>query len=52
MFIILEENEPLPEGYKLIPYHFVYDAKFGGRKKSRLVAGGHRAPDVPENEIY
>ena len=21
-------------------------------KKARLVAGGHRAPEVPENEIY
>ena len=52
VFIILEENEPLPKGYKLIPYHYVFDAKFDGRKKSRLVAGGHRAPDVPENEIY
>ena len=52
VFIILEDNEPLPEGYKQIPYHFVFDAKFDGRKKARLVAGGHRAPEVPENEIY
>ena len=52
VFIILEDDEPLPEGYKLIPYHFVFDAKFDGRRKARLVAGGHRAPDVPENEIY
>ena len=51
-FIILEEHEPLPEGYKQIPYHFVFDAKYDGRKKSRLVAGGHKAPEVPENEIY
>ena len=52
VFIILEDDEPLPEGYKLIPYHFVFDAKFDGRRKACLVAGGHMAPDVPENEIY
>ena len=52
VFIILEDVEPFPEGYKQIPYHFVFDAKFDGRKKARLVAGGHRAPEVPENEIY
>lgn len=51
-FIILEENESLPKGYKLIPYQYVFDAKFDGRKKSRIVPGGHRAPDVPENAIY
>ena len=51
-FIILEEHELLPEGYKPIPYHFVFDAKYDGRKKSRLVAGDHKAPEVPENEIY
>ena len=51
-FIVLEEHEPLPDGYKEIPYHFVFDAKFDGRKKSRLVAGGHKAPEVPENDIY
>ena len=30
-FIILEEDELLPEGYQKIPYHYVFDAKFDGR---------------------
>ena len=29
-------------GYKRIPYHFVFDVKFDGRHKARLVARGHR----------
>ena len=45
-FIILEEDELIPEGYQKIPYHYVFDAKFDGRKKGRLVVGGHKAPDV------
>ena len=51
-FTILEDDEPLPDGYERIPYHFVFDAKFDGRKKGRLVAGGHKAPSVPENKTY
>ena len=50
--LFLEDHQPLPEGYEQIPYHFVFDAKFDGRKKGRLVAGGHKAPFVPENETY
>ena len=50
VFMILENDEPLPEGYKLIPYRFVFDAKFNGRRKAWLVAGRHMAPDVPENK--
>ena len=51
-FCILEEGEELPEGYIKIPYHFVFDVKFDLRHKARLVAGGHRTPDVPAEEIY
>ena len=51
-FIILEDHEKIPEGYKQIPYHMIFDAKFDGRRKARLVAGGHRAPEVPKEEIY
>ena len=51
-FIVLENHEPLPAGYQKIPYHMIFDAKFDGRKKTRLVAGGHRAPEVPQNDIY
>ena len=51
-FIILEENESLSNGYQQIPYHIIFDAKFDEKKKARLVAGGHRAPEVLQNDIY
>ena len=40
-FKVIQDDEPVPPGYKWIPYHCVYDAKFDGRRKCRLVAGGH-----------
>ena len=52
IFIILEKNEHIPEGYKQIPYPMIFDVKFDGRRKARLVAGGHRAPEVPREDIY
>ena len=51
-FIILEENEHISEVYKQIPYHMIFDVKFDGRRKARLVVGGHRGPEVPREEIY
>ena len=42
---------PIPEGYKKIPCHMVYDVKHDGRHKSRLVAGGHRT-DTPIESTY
>ena len=30
-----------PPGYKQIPCHMIFDVKFDGRHKARLVAGGH-----------
>jgi hypothetical protein len=50
-FRVLEEDEPMPAGYKRIPYHCIYDVKFDGRRKCRLVAGGHRT-DPPKEDIY
>jgi Reverse transcriptase (RNA-dependent DNA polymerase) len=50
-FRVLEENEPIPPGYKRIPYHCVFDVKFDGRRKCRLVAGGHRT-DPPKEDIF
>ena len=41
-FRVLKDDEKLPTGYKCIPYHCIYDVKFDGRRKCRLVAGGHR----------
>jgi hypothetical protein len=45
----LENHEHMPPGYKRIPYHCIYDVKFDGRRKCRLVAGGH---DGPQRKIY
>jgi hypothetical protein len=50
-FRVLENHEPMPTGYKRIPYHCIYDVKFDGRRKCRLVAGGHRT-DPPKEDIY
>ena len=49
-FRVLEDNEPIPPGYKMIPYHCVYHVKFDGRIKCRLVAGGHRT-EPPKEDI-
>ena len=51
-FRVLEKGEPIPPGYIRIPYHMIFDVKFDGRHKCRLVAGGHRTPDVPAEEVY
>ena len=51
-FRVLAEGEELPEGYTRIPYHIVFDVKFDGRRKARLVAGGHRTPSVSHEEVY
>ena len=51
IFRVLEDNEPLPPGYKLIPYHCIYDVKFDGRRKCRLVAGGHMT-ETPKEDIF
>ena len=51
-FRVLDEGEEIPEGYVKIPYHLIFDCKFDGRRKCRLVAGGHRTPDVPHEETY
>ena len=50
-FRVLENDEAMPPGYKRIPYHCIYDVKFDGRRKCRLVAGGHRT-DPPKEDIY
>ena len=49
---MLEKGERVPDGYVQIPYHLIFDVKFDGRRKCRLVAGGHRTPDVPPEEVY
>jgi hypothetical protein len=50
-FESLGVGAPIPEGYKKIPCHFVYDLKHTGKCKGRLVAVGHRT-DTPTDLIY
>jgi hypothetical protein len=50
-FCILEAGEFLPDTYKKIPYHMVFDVKFDLRRKARLVAGGNWT-DPPKEDIY
>jgi hypothetical protein len=50
-FIVLEEHQNIPSGYKRIPYHCLYDIKYDGRRKCRLVAGGHMT-DPPNEDIF
>src|SRR6476660_4530097 len=50
-FRVLKDKEPIPDGYKCIPYHCIYDVKFDGRRKCRLVAGGHMT-ETPKEDIF
>ena len=51
-FKVIPDGVPTPKGYKRIPYHMVFAAKFDQRKKSRLVAGGHRSPMVHSEDAH
>ena len=44
-------NAPVPEGYKKIRVHLIYDVKHDGRHRARLVADGHLT-DVPIDSVY
>ena len=51
-FRLLESDEHLPVGSKLIPYHIIFDVKSDLTRKARLVlAGGHRN-NVPAHITY
>src|SRR5688500_7223411 len=50
-FKVLEDHVPIPDGYKKIPYHCIYDVKFDGRRKCRLVAGGHMT-EASGEDVY
>ena len=50
-FIIHEKREDIPKDYRFVPVQFVFDNKFDGRRKGRLVACGNLTnPDV--SDIY
>ena len=40
-----------PDGYKKIRLHLVYACKHDGRRKARIVAGGHLT-DTPVESVY
>ena len=49
-FKALKKGESAPEGYKRIPYNVIFDVKFDGRRKARLVAGGHKTEELLEDQ--
>lgn len=51
-FRLLEDNEPIPVGSKLIDYHIIFDVKMDLTRKARLVAGGHRNKNVPAHQTF
>ena len=47
-------KRPPPTGYKKITVHLVFDVKYDGRKRARLVGGGHlttATDDMPYSGI-
>jgi hypothetical protein len=50
-FKLVEEGEDVPSEYKRIPLLWTFAVKFDGRRRARLVAGGHRTPDL-EDDLY
>ena len=51
VFRALKKGEPIPAGYKQIPYHIVFDVKFDLRHKARLVADGNWT-EATREDIY
>ena len=45
------KGAPIPQGYKQIRVHLIFDVKHDGRHKARLVAGGHLT-EVPLESVY
>ena len=40
-----------PKGYKKIMAHIIFDVKYDGRKRARLVGGGHIS-DAPDDILF
>ena len=51
VFKDLGKNADIPDGYKRIRVHLVFDVKHDGRHKGRLVADGHLT-DIPVDSVY
>ena len=41
----------IPDGYKKIKVHLIYDVKHNGRHRAQLVADGHLT-DLPAESVY
>jgi hypothetical protein len=46
-----KDRNPTPQGYKMIRLRMIYAVKHDGRRKARLVAGGHLTPE-PIDSVY
>jgi hypothetical protein len=50
-FKLVEEGKDAPSDYQRIPLLWTFAVKYDGRRRARLVAGGHRTPDL-EEDLY
>jgi hypothetical protein len=50
-FKVMPKGPAVPQGYKRIKLHFVFDVKCNGQHKACLVAGGHLT-DEPDDSVY
>ena len=44
-------NTPVPDGYKKVKVHLIYDVKHDGRHHAKLVADGHLT-ELPTESVY
>jgi len=51
-FKVLDDGEPMPYGYKKVPYHVIFACKVDGRRKARLVIDGNRSPPVHKEDCF
>ena len=51
VFKDIGKGAPVPEGYKNIRVHLVFDCKHDGQRRVRLVANGHLT-DIPVDSVF
>ena len=51
VFKDIDKGTPVPEGYKKIRYHLVYDVKHDGHHRGHLVTDGHLII-IPVDSVY
>ena len=47
-----DENDRIPVGHTLLTLHMVFDIKITLDRKARLVADGHKVPELPKQLTY